>query len=282
MGSWIVQIVLHEKAGGNEDKSSYFSVHWLVLTADSSENSIWSVCISIFVSVERRQVSGIRTPNPKQKGSIRHWRCRAAHPCVHILVWQRNQHKKVDSTLFRQYRLRKELKMCVQMSLTTLPFLFLCFWFRRKKCQNLKSSFSGEFMFSLKLKYGCWYCPSDNMNIQNNIMVMWEELLLQYFECLCYQWHSTNIYMTFLSYLSKMRCPLNLVFENFKYLWFYWTFLVVISNGGLKLPKLSIYTIVMLQKWLKIHSIIVWSSLCVSFSAIFAMQKVKQKFSLRL
>ena len=45
-----------------------------------------------------------------------------------------------------------------------------------------------------------------------------------------------------------MRYPLNLVLETWEYLWFYLTFWVVISNGGLKLPKLSIHTPVMLQK----------------------------------
>ena len=37
-----------------------------------------------------------------------------------------------------------------------------------------------------------------------------------------------------------------IVLENLKYLQFYLTFWVVISNGGLKLPKLSIHTLVML------------------------------------
>ena len=55
------------------------------------------------------------------------------------------------------------------------------------------------------------------------------------------------------SYSCKMRCPLNLVLEYCKYLWFYWTFCVVILDCGLKLHKLSIHTLVMLQKWLEIH-----------------------------
>ena len=50
------------------------------------------------------------------------------------------------------------------------------------------------------------------------------------------------------SYLCKMRCPLNLVLENCKYLTFYCTFWVVTSDGGLKLPKLLINTLVILQK----------------------------------
>ena len=45
----------------------------------------------------------------------------------------------------------------------------------------------------------------------------------------------------------------NLVLENLKYLWFYLTFWVLVLNGGLKLPKFLIHTLVMLQKWLEIH-----------------------------
>ena len=59
------------------------------------------------------------------------------------------------------------------------------------------------------------------------------------------------------SKLCKMLCPLNLVLENLKYLWFYLTFWVVISSGGLKLPKLLSHTLVMLQKRTQIHEIIV-------------------------
>ena len=50
-----------------------------------------------------------------------------------------------------------------------------------------------------------------------------------------------------------MWYPLNLVLENFEYLWFYLTFWIVILDGGLKLHKLSIHTLVMLQKLLEIH-----------------------------
>ena len=57
-----------------------------------------------------------------------------------------------------------------------------------------------------------------------------------------------KIYMSHFSYACKMRYPLNLVFENLKYLQFYLSFWVAISNSGLKLPKLSIDTLVMLQK----------------------------------
>ena len=82
-------------------------------------------------------------------------------------------------------------------------------------------------------------------------------------------------YMYDFSNLCKMRCPLNLVLENFKYLWFYLTFWVVISNGSLKLPKLSICILVILQKWVEIHEIIDWSTPCFSFSVIFVMEKFK-------
>ena len=53
--------------------------------------------------------------------------------------------------------------------------------------------------------------------------------------------------------MCKMRYPLNLVLENWEYLQSYWTFWVVIADDDLKQPKLSIHTIVMLQKWLKMH-----------------------------
>ena len=57
-----------------------------------------------------------------------------------------------------------------------------------------------------------------------------------------------HIYMSHFSYACKMRCPLNLVLENCEYLWFYLTFWIVILDYGLKLHKLSIHTLVMLQK----------------------------------
>ena len=50
-----------------------------------------------------------------------------------------------------------------------------------------------------------------------------------------------------------MQYPLNLVLENCKYLWIYLYFWIVILDGGLKLHKLSIHTLVILQKWLEIH-----------------------------
>ena len=58
----------------------------------------------------------------------------------------------------------------------------------------------------------------------------------------------TNTYMSHFSYSCKMQCLLNLVLENWEYLWFYLTFWIVILDGGLKLHKLSIHTLVMLQK----------------------------------
>ena len=54
--------------------------------------------------------------------------------------------------------------------------------------------------------------------------------------------------MSHFSYTCKMRCPLNLVLESWEYLWFYLTFWIAILDCGLKLHKLSIHTLVMLQK----------------------------------
>ena len=62
-----------------------------------------------------------------------------------------------------------------------------------------------------------------------------------------------SIYMSHFSYVCKMRYLLNLVLESWEYLWSYLTFWVVILDYGLKLHKLSIHTLVMLQKWLEIH-----------------------------
>ena len=61
------------------------------------------------------------------------------------------------------------------------------------------------------------------------------------------------INMSHFSYACKMRCPLNLVLEKCEYLWFYLTFWIAILDCGLKLHKLSIHTLVMLQKWLEIY-----------------------------
>ena len=55
-------------------------------------------------------------------------------------------------------------------------------------------------------------------------------------------------HMSHFSYSHKMRCPLNLVLENWEYLWFYWTFWIVILDGGLKLHKLLIHTLVIFRK----------------------------------
>ena len=74
-----------------------------------------------------------------------------------------------------------------------------------------------------------------------------------------------------------MRCPLNLVLESWQYLWFYLTFWIAILVCGLKLHKLLIHTLVMLQKWLEIYKIIVWSSHCIAFPAIFATEKFQKK-----
>ena len=58
----------------------------------------------------------------------------------------------------------------------------------------------------------------------------------------------SNLYMSHFSYACKMRYLLNLVLESWQYLWSYLTFWVVILDYGLKLHKLSIRTLVMLQK----------------------------------
>ena len=60
-------------------------------------------------------------------------------------------------------------------------------------------------------------------------------------------------HMSHFAYACKMQYPLNLVLENIEYLWFYWTFCIVILDYGLKLHNLLIHTLVMLQKWLEIH-----------------------------
>ena len=62
-----------------------------------------------------------------------------------------------------------------------------------------------------------------------------------------------NLQMSHFAYTCKMQYPLNLVFESREYLWFYWTFCIVILDYGLKLHKLSNHTLVMLQKQLEIH-----------------------------
>ena len=86
-----------------------------------------------------------------------------------------------------------------------------------------------------------------------------------------------KLHMSHFAYACKMRCPLNLVLENSEYLWFYWTFCIVILDYGLKLHKLSNHTLAILQKWLEIHKIIVWSTHCILFSAIFVTEKFPKK-----
>ena len=88
-----------------------------------------------------------------------------------------------------------------------------------------------------------------------------------------------KIHMSHFAYACKMWCPLNLVLEKSEYLWFYWTFCIVILDYGLKLHKLSNHTLIMLQKWLEIHLIIVWSLNCVLFFAIFATETFQKKMS---
>ena len=54
--------------------------------------------------------------------------------------------------------------------------------------------------------------------------------------------------MSHFAYACKMRYPLKLVLENWEYLWFYLTFWIAILDYDLKLHKLLIHTLVMLQK----------------------------------
>ena len=61
-------------------------------------------------------------------------------------------------------------------------------------------------------------------------------------------WRIQDLDMSHFAYVCKMRCPLNLVLESWEYLWSYLTFWVVILDYGLKLHKLSIHTLIMLQK----------------------------------
>ena len=62
--------------------------------------------------------------------------------------------------------------------------------------------------------------------------------------CICLSLHNTylclqlptlisSIYMSHFAYACKMRGPLNLVLENWEYLWFYWTFCIVILDYDL-------------------------------------------------
>ena len=60
--------------------------------------------------------------------------------------------------------------------------------------------------------------------------------------------------------------------ENWEYLWFYGIFWVVISDGGLKLPKLSIHTLVM--QWY-IRAISTQSENVPSFEVEYAFQNAK-------
>ena len=60
--------------------------------------------------------------------------------------------------------------------------------------------------------------------------------------------HVDYIYMSHFTYMCKMQYPLNLVLQNCEYLWFYLTFWVAILDCDLKLHKLLIHTLVMLQK----------------------------------
>ena len=87
-----------------------------------------------------------------------------------------------------------------------------------------------------------------NWTIFQNFHSPFMQLFLK--DCITYL---SELYMSHFAYACKMRYPLNLVLESWEYLWFYWTFCIVILDYGLKLHKLSNHTLVMLQKWLEIH-----------------------------
>ena len=84
-------------------------------------------------------------------------------------------------------------------------------------------------------------CDSILKEIKYKTLLSWETLCI------------SEKYMSHFAYACKMRDRLNLVLENIEYLWFYWTFCILIFEYGLKLHKLSNHTLVMLQKWLEIH-----------------------------
>ena len=155
----------------------------------------------------------------------------------------------------------------------------------------LKGSATGTSIkfINLTVKQNLIWCPKIHLvklklNEQNNYAYGCRLFFTFYFTKLitfC-SWLSAfclHIYMSHFSYGCKMRYPLNLVLESWEYLWSYLTFWVVILDYGLKLHKLLIRTLVMLQKWLEIHQVIVWSLHCVLFPAIFATEKFQKKCS---
>ena len=81
----------------------------------------------------------------------------------------------------------------------------------------------------------------------------WESIVADVLKESLGAWINTGTHMSHFAYACKMQYPLNLVLESWEYLWFYWTFCIVILDYGLKLHKLSNHTLVMLQKWLEIH-----------------------------
>ena len=90
--------------------------------------------------------------------------------------------------------------------------------------------------------------------VEMNKMRMYLENILRSFKSDRYKVIFNHLrHMSHFAYACKMQYPLNLVLENIEYLWFYWTFCIVILDYGLKLHKLSNHTLVMLQKWLEIH-----------------------------
>ena len=62
-----------------------------------------------------------------------------------------------------------------------------------------------------------------------------------------WNWDSSDIFFFKIQNINMSHL------ENWEYLWYYLTFCIVILDYGLKLHKLSIHTLVILQKWLEIY-----------------------------
>ena len=143
-----------------------------------------------------------------------------------------------------------------------LPFLYLCQSMKNGKTEwNVTHPFPCLDFYWLLFK---WFtvCPNLHVSIKNskkNFKIKIRQQSLYFSICTikinCQVWAGFNkpFPMSHFSYACKMRCPLNLVLESWEYLWFYLTFWIAILDCGLKLHKLSIHTLVMLQKWLEIY-----------------------------
>ena len=73
----------------------------------------------------------------------------------------------------------------------------------------------------ISISYNIFHDIVNSMLFTNSVIIFWK------------------LHMSHFAYACKMRCPLNLVLEKSEYLWFYWTFCIVILDYGLKLHKLS-------------------------------------------